>query len=114
MVTRVYLTSELPALKTVIAGLEQLIADKITCEYLEDDKGLVFGAEVSNEIADDAFTLLQSVKEGSFYETWRSISAHHNYLVDATVVILQALGGTYEHASSLPAAAQQPWRLAKE
>lgn len=114
MVTKVYFTGKLPELKTVVERLEQLTAEKITCEYLEDDKGLLFGAEISSETIDDALTLLLSVKEGPFYETWRSISMHHNYLVDTTVVVLQALGGNYEYASSLPAAAHQPWRLAKE
>ena len=113
IVTKVYFTGEPPALKTVIERLEQLTAEKIICDYLEDDKGLIFSAEVSSEAIDDALTLLLPIQEVPFYEIWRNINASRSYLLDVLVVVLQAMRGTCEYASSLPAAAHQPWQLAK-
>ncbi|MDO7846553.1 hypothetical protein Q5H92_09315 [Hymenobacter sp. M29] len=105
-----YFENGIPSLQTVITELKQLTGEEITCENFEEDPACM--AEVSSEIAGGGFTLM-SIAGLTGYETWHGIGAS-NYLSDAVAVVLLALGGRYEYASSLPTAAQQPWQRAKQ
>jgi len=112
MTTKVCFSGEMPTLKTVIEKLEQLTAEKITCDPppLKDDEGFLC-AIISSEATGGRVTIVQMTE--ACYELLCILGAH-GYLLDATEVALQALGGTFEHASSLPAAAHQPWQIAKD
>jgi hypothetical protein len=90
---RVYFTGELPTIETFIKRLEQLTGEKIVSENLEDEKGL-FGINLSSNKSNGSFDLLL-MTEALGYEAYCVMGGPH-YLLDATVMVLQALGGTCE------------------
>lgn len=90
---RVYFTCELPTIEAVIKTLEQLTGEKIAFENLEDEKGF-FGVNVSSNKSNGSFDLLL-MTEALGYEAY-CVMGGPDYLLNATVMVLQALGGTCE------------------
>ncbi|MCI1189515.1 hypothetical protein MON38_18995 [Hymenobacter sp. DH14] len=111
-------TGEPPTVETIIARLEELTAEQITCEYVKDEQGF-FAVEASSKTIAGGFTLLLPTLEEPSYEALCGMGSTPTYLLDAVAAVLLELGGTDEYATDeyavqLPAAAYQPWRLAKE
>ena len=109
---KVDFAGELPAIEKVLKRLEQLVAAEITSEALVDDEGF-FGVELDCEAVGGGLALLPDT-DSLGYLSYTGISTYNLYLMNALAVVLLELGGRYEHASSLPAAAKQPWQLARQ
>lgn len=102
----------MPGLELIISQLEKRTGEAMICDYLEDEEGLQ-GADVSSQAISGGFSLILPIFETPDYVICPKSPLNY-YLADAAVIVLQELGGIYEDAAFLPAAAQQPWQLAKK
>jgi hypothetical protein len=94
-------TSSLPPVDVIVARLSQLTEEVVS--YEESRCNLVCPT------VGDEFGLYPG-DENQYILT--SFAHQPTYLFEATLVVLQALGGTY--AAPLPERAHQPWRIASK
>jgi len=93
---------DLPSIPVILGALQQYVGEEI----LYDTEM----RELSCKVTGDTFGLAPLAEEASYWLHTTNLGI--GYLWDATLFVLQALGGTY--AYPLRDFAHQPWKFVKE